>query len=57
MFRKSWIRSKQPTAPIKVAIAIIRDVRGSVRRANRDSEVKTLAVSSVPLRLFCAKIE
>ncbi len=51
------MRSKQPTEPIKVAIAIINDVSGSVRRANRDSEVKTRAVSSVPLRLFCAKME
>jgi hypothetical protein len=43
---------------MNVARVMIRDCKGSDRRVNRDSEVKTLAVSRVtPLLLFRAMIE
>lgn len=54
----SWIRWNDPTPPIRVERAIISEPSGSVSKVNKESEVKTVAVSSALLpSLFCAMTE
>jgi hypothetical protein len=52
------MRWNEPTDPIKVTSVMMSDCRGSDKRVNKESEVKTLAVSRVtPLLLFRAMTE
>jgi hypothetical protein len=47
MEMNSWILLNEPTPPISADNAIIRELSGSARSVNRESDVKTVAVSRV----------
>jgi hypothetical protein len=49
----SWILWKEPMPPINDERAIMSEPRGSESSVNRESEVKTLAVSSVLVPSLC----